>query len=219
MMAGQGGRNLPEEPCMTRFPFTVRAFVLAALLAPGLAAAQTPAPKPADDLAIIRKRAEASPDLTQALRNVEQVFSTRQQPTTPSIRQMLGGIGRNPDSAPVNVRLYESSPLAEARAQFISRLLRADLDGDWTVTRQEVRETLSLRADQNTAEAFLLADTNDDGTVTFEELRAGADWAAQRRPNLGGMSRSPMLRLFDLDDDGFVTSEELDRADAALKAK
>lgn len=208
---------------MTRFPFTARAFVLAALLAPGLAAAQTPAPSPApsaaDDLAIIRKRAEASPDLTQALRNVEQVFSTRQQPTTPSIRQMLGGIGRNPDSAPVNVRLYESAPLADARAQFISRLLRADLDGDWTVTRQEVRETLSLRADQNTAEAFLIADTNDDGTVTIEELRTGADWAAQRRPNLGGMSRSPALRLFDLDDDGFVTSEELDRADAALRAK
>lgn len=110
---------------------------------------------------------------------------------------------------------------ARLRAREMRRLLEADLNDDLAVTRGEL--DVLLGAASATMRGRLLvwhraADTDRDGTATWEELRRHANKVA-----LAGMSDEAMdvmraMITFDLDGDGRVVLDEVLEAMTLLGA-
>lgn len=106
---------------------------------------------------------------------------------------------------------------AGARARAMADLLKADLDDDLSVSREEI-DAIDMEL-SGYARGLLWtrhrhADQDADGLVTFDELRAYALTRADKFLSHGRIEMLEALLLLDLDADGAVTVEE---AEAAMK--
>ncbi|WP_374310450.1 EF-hand domain-containing protein [Dongia sp.] len=121
---------------------------------------------------------------------------------------------------------------AGSRANRIEEILRADLDGDGSVTRAEMEKSKASRRHGNTAQdqtiieqqrnaeldRAMAPDGNADGVITFEEMRqAAADSVAARGDQRG--DRATALLAMDGDGDGSVTLREVRAAAQAIFAR
>lgn len=185
-----------------------------------LLAAFTPAAfaqsSPAADFDLIQKKAEADPQL----RGYFSRFSQMQQ-NSGAIRMMLDQvnnqiIGRN-RSLPFAYRQEADVQIAQARGQVWGQLLSVDLNNDGEITAAELKTTLGFGGRNQVADAFFVSDANNDFVLSHEELRAEVERQVGDRNRFGGRSQS--AALFDFDDDGILTDEEMQRGVAALRYK
>lgn len=185
-----------------------------------LLAAFTPAAfaqsSPAADFDLIQKKAEADPQL----RGYFSRFTQMQQ-NSGAIRMMLDQvnnqiIGRN-RSLPFAYRQEADVQIAQARGQVWGQLLSVDLNNDGEITAAELKTTLSFGGRNQVADAFFVSDANNDFVLSHEELRAEVERQVGDRNRFGGRSQS--AALFDFDDDGILTDEEMQRGVAALSYK
>jgi hypothetical protein len=167
------------------------------------------------DLDGIRARAAMLGDAADLLRQLERFSRDGGGSLAQRLREMLGD--RSSGSGPIFYRDAALVALAAERAQFLASVLAADLDNDGTVTRGEVARVLRLgRSNGMLGDLFLRLDADFDDRVTGAELAAGV-MALAGEGRSGREDRSTQIgRLIDFDDDGQITSEELDRAVAAL---
>lgn len=86
---------------------------------------------------------------------------------------------------------------AEMKVHMMERFKEADANGDQKLTKAEIYESRGKRA--------AVLDTNNDGTISAEELDAG-----RKEMRLKRMQR--FLTMLDTDGDGVVTTDEFARA-------
>lgn len=175
------------------------------------------APDPAADLATLTKRAETIPNGPVFLAELMNNSAGSDQPlrAVELERRLLqwANIG-SAEQLPVDIKLMALLPLARQRATYLSEILAADLDGDWSVTRQELLGAMSGQQ-RGISDIFVLGDKDFDNVLTNAELRAAVE--ARARADLNGRDRSTeMMAMFDLDDDGMLTQEELSRVVMAV---
>ncbi len=120
---------------------------------------------------------------------------------------------------------------AEARASKIKDVLRADLDGDGSVTRAEMEKSKASRQRGGTAadqaiiaqqinvelERAMAPDANTDGVITFDEMRQSAAISVEAREDRRGDRAAAMLAM-DSDGDGSVTLREVRAASQKIFA-
>lgn len=202
---------------MFRFPLALATALAAVCSAPAFAETD---PSAAADLATIRQKAEATPG---ALRSLDQIVRTSNQLRQTGgpdydVSQIFRLMRINSRSQfPVNIAAIERRPTAIRRAQLVSQILMADLDNDWSVTREELTSMLELPGGSNdnlSAGLFLVGDKDENNILTLDETKAVATTKADAdtsfRPN-----QLP-LSLFDFDGDGQFTAQEYDRTLRAL---
>ena len=108
----------------------------------------------------------------------------------------------------------QSDPKANKPDETVQRLMSLDRNGDGVLSKDEVPERMQG--------LFARTDTNNDGKITPDEIRASAK--AQNGPN-GRAQRSgdatrmdPVLNAIDTDHDGVLSAAEIAAAPTALKA-
>lgn len=109
---------------------------------------------------------------------------------------------------------------AKARALAMTGLLTADLDGDGSVTREEVLVTeaaADARARARLEKSFVHADANGDATVSADELADTGAMAAISALSPARMAQIKVLMGFDVDGDGKVTLAEVRSSLAGLE--
>lgn len=175
-------------------------------------------PSAAADLAAMRQKAEATPGAGQAIDPIIGMIRQRQERGEPdfALRFVFGPTGiRSTSNFPVDINAIEGRPRAIARGMYLSQLVGADLNNDWSVTRDEMTSVLELRDGRNNAgDLFLLGDKDRNNILTLDEMKAVVtERAAMDQPN---RRNALSLTLFDFDDDGQLTRIEVDRAVRAL---
>lgn len=177
-----------------------------------------PSPGPEGDLATIWARADELGEGRDLLDQLERFGRSEEGIRPERLREMLGD--RTGADGPFRYRDSLLVMLAAERAQLLSVLLAADLDNDGNVTRDEIKRVLQIgRSHGMMGDLFLQFDTNLDDTVSAEELALGIKAATEGRQSRG-QDRSILFgQLIDFDADGQITTEELDRAAAALSLK
>ena len=142
--------------------------------------------------------------------------------------QLLARFDRSQSEGGVSRRdheLQEKISRAAFRAQFYSRYLGYDLDGDQRVTRAEIEKVRSLRhyndrvdrspehkaamaiEEVRQIDSLMALDTDGDGSISLEEMSVAAD-KEFKAPEDDGLV--PMI--FDADGDGVVTRLEYETA-------
>ncbi|WP_323041701.1 hypothetical protein [Gemmobacter sp.] len=201
------------------------ALLLAVLLTTPLAA--QPASDPPADLRFMLDRAAQIPQVDSLLRQFQQqARSMRPQARETGalrLRSLLAGhlnLGRmTMTDAGYDYGNLRQRQVAAARAQMVGTLLRADLNGDWQITRDELSATLSGRdvgAMSGMAEFFLIGDRDLDNVLTFDEIKAVAVAETERRSSSQRVI-DQLAEVMDFDQNGFLTAEEIDRAAVALE--
>lgn len=132
---------------------------------------------------------------------------------------LIEGFGQNGAIDAKGLRNVVLLARAEARALALRRLQGADLDGDGTISGEEVAiaaAAASAVARGRLKANFAAADGNSDGRVTMEELQAHANGVALEA--FSPAKEAAMLAVlgFDGDGDGRVTLAEVRAAVAAL---
>lgn len=123
--------------------------------------------------------------------------------------------GRTQTNGAFAYRIMEQVQKSQMRGQYLGQIMTADLNNDGQITRQEVKDALSVMQIQGAAEAFFSSDANNDNVLSLEEIRAATDRQVSLAQGGNGDRVSP-ARLFDFNDDGILTLEEHDRGMAAL---
>lgn len=172
------------------------------------------------DLGAMRARAAADPQLAQRF---EQVVAMAQRDKQRSVSRDLfhyvfqdGRWFAQGLAEPVRIDTVESLDPARRRATVVSRILVADLNGDWEITRDELMEVLKFAPNEAAAEAFMLADKDRNDILSTDEIRAAVPQLAERGGIAGGQDRVNLMRVFDFDGDGMLAPEELDRGMKAI---
>lgn len=171
------------------------------------------APNPATDLAIMQQKVEAAPEF----RDMFGMFTQAQ--ARPDMRQrleeqLLGRAGRRGGlDKPFPYIAMATYQLAQARAQVWGQLLAADLNNDDQITKDEVMTVLAFGERPGIADAFFASDANNDLILTRDELKAEVERQTSQNRRY---DRPQMAQVFDFDDDGSLTQQELDRGMAAL---
>ena len=191
---------------------------LAALLVlafPQLAQSQS-TPTPATDLASITAKASADRSLQAFLQQLIQLKSRSSDVRMMLDQQMFQNYpnGRPSGDVPINYRVMEQVQVARQRGQYLGQIMGSDLNNDGQITKQEVKDTLSIVPVQGAAEAFFSSDANDDNILSPVEIRAAVDH--QLDVQQGRQVRANPVRLFDFNDDGILTPDERARGMAAL---
>lgn len=175
------------------------------------------AANPAADLLMMQTKAESSHELRRVLDELQQM--TGRQNQSAEVRRYLlrriPGLEGEELTKPINIMAVTKIDEAMQRAQVASQILGADLNGDWEITREELKAALSVRSIQGAAEAFFSSDADDNGVLNSQEIRDAVATQAEIQMGRRG-SRQDAILLFDFDDDGFLTSEELERGMKAL---
>lgn len=117
------------------------------------------------------------------------------------------------------VNLSLSLVRAKARAAAILPLLRADLDGDGAVSREEVTlagATLASPARRRLEARFQAGDGDGDGMISAAELADLGEAAALAALSPSQMAQAKILMGFDADGDGKVTLAEVRQGLAGL---
>ena len=108
----------------------------------------------------------------------------------------------------------QSDPAANKPDETVQRLMSLDKDGDGTLTKDEVPERLQG--------LFTRADTNRDGKLIPDEIRASASTQAgpNGRPQRSGEATrmDPVLSAIDTDHDGVLSAAEIAAAPTTLKS-
>lgn len=195
---------------------TLTSAALSVLLLAAFAPAAFAQSSPAADFDLIQKKAEADPQL----RGYFSRFTQMQQ-SSGAIRMMLDQvnnqiIGRN-RTLPFAYRQEADVQIAQARGQVWGQLLSVDLNNDGEITAAELKTTLGFGERNQVADAFFVSDANNDFVLSHEELRAEVERQVGDRNRFGARSQS--AALFDFDDDGILTDEEMQRGVAALRYK
>ena len=180
--------------------------LLIALAAPLPVCADT-APDVTADLAAITRKASGDRNLQMILQQLNQMHSRPADARSTLENQLFQSFpnGRLPEDGPVNYRIMEQVQQAQMRAQYYGQILAADLNDDGSISRQEVKDALSIMQIQGAAEALFSLDANDDNTLSPDEIRAAVD--RQTTISRGRRGNSAM-RLFDFDNDGVLTPQD-----------
>lgn len=167
------------------------------------------------DLSLLESRAAADPELGMVLESLRDNSGTR--PVEQKL-EMMGGRGYLRDGAlPLNYRVAAQIRAATTRAQMVAEILRSDLDGDWQITRDELKAALTQgrHGSGDGAATFVLGDADSNGVLDLAEIKLAVEAMQRDLRALRGQEVIP--RLLDLDDDGILTRAEYDRVVAALK--
>jgi len=116
---------------------------------------------------------------------------------------------------PVDIRRLPLVPLASRRSSYIAALLESDLDGDWAISREELTFATTNGANGDAATLFVTGDKNEDGVLSIDEMKAVTSESAAAAEQQNQM-RLNMLQIFDLNNDGMFSTEELDRTMVAI---
>lgn len=171
------------------------------------------------DLLLMREKAAANPYLSQQFQQIELRYGHRAIANPEgTLRQYVfwfPGGNDIPLREPVRIATIEALQPAQIRATVAQKILVADLDGDWQVTRDELAETLKyIRADAAAA-AFSTGDRDGNDVLTTEEIKAAA--GAYTSSLVGqGRQMPSMMTVFDFDADGSISEAEFNRGEAAL---
>jgi len=170
----------------------------------------------AADLALLESRAAADPELGRVMEALRGNRST--QPVEQKLEMTVERAFLRDGALPMHYRLAGQMRIASNRAQMVAEILRSDLDGDWQITRDELKATLTQhgRGNGGSAAAFVLGDADGNGVLDTAEIKQAVEAIQRDQDHLRGQEAMP--RLFDLDDDGILTRAEYDRAVAALKS-
>jgi len=103
------------------------------------------------------------------------------------------------------IRRDEQMKIAARRAGLLQSYLKFDLDGDAQLTSSE-RDVFPGPSSVDVTVLFSAGDTDGDGIVTFEEMRALAEKSLEDSPT---RSNYMELLLFDADHDGSVDAEDI----------
>ena len=183
-----------------------------AVLAGGVAAAQTSPPPPAIMVPVVAQPGPQVPPNVQA-REVPDVLltpiSTRStiERYVASVVGQLRSADRNGDGLDRgDIELGKKIRLAQSRGDTICRILRYDLDGDFVVTRQELEQSFANSTYTSSSGAdneLRQFDRDHDGRITLSE-------AAQAQPSMrfDDISAESLLAL-DPNHDGKLTPAEL----------
>lgn len=191
---------------------------LAAVLVAFPAAAQdapAAAPDRAADLAGILSRAETN-DATR-----DSLMLLRRYAERGSLDPaFFAGLFNVQPPSPGQPLLYREMPLiraAQLRGQTLGEIISSDIDNDGSITRKEVRLTAQVGRSNMIAEFFLRNDVDDDNILTPAEIKDGVEQRVSEvlQSRNGDRAKSFGL-LLDLDGDGAITAEEMERAIAAL---
>ncbi|MES2142830.1 MAG: hypothetical protein V4516_00360 [Pseudomonadota bacterium] len=196
--------------------FLAKAAGLACLFLAFPAASQTAQPDPKADLATIRAKADGNQYVTQLLNQISgqgNVGNAAEE----LVMRMLRGISRQDAdlTQPFAYRDAANVQKAQFRAQAIGQILMADLDNDGNVTKDELRALLRVQQNNEAASAFFSSDADGNETLSAAEIRDTADLMLTRFGNPDD-ERADVARIFDFDDDGVLTKEELERGKTAL---
>lgn len=183
------------------------------------AAASGQVEAPSADLAAMRARAAAAPELTQMFEQIVAMAQRNKQASTDRnlLRYVFGDarwLGQG-ITEPMRIETVANLDPARRRARAAAQVLVADLNGDWEITRDELTETLKYAPGEGSAQAFLLADNDRNDILSAEEIRS----AIAQMADIGIASRQAQANLmpvFDFDGDGYLAPEELDRGLKAL---
>ncbi|WP_157971207.1 EF-hand domain-containing protein [Pseudogemmobacter bohemicus] len=173
---------------------------------------------PAQDLAVLEKRVNGDPERDDALSYLMVQVTNHEPGTVPEVSWMAGRLGFDRRSNGQAVLPFEYRTMllregAAARAQFLGQLMVADLDGDWTITREEMLATLNSGDGRASAELFLRGDTDANLVLDFDEIREVVRASSESRSYGRNWTRVYTLaQLIDFDEDGLLTGDEIGRA-------
>lgn len=174
------------------------------------------APDPKADLAVIEARAGQDPETTLLLESIRQNISrTGRTPVEVLTRYFGRADGLLRDGKPFAYRLESQRRTAQMRAQLVGQILQADLDGDWQVARSELAQVLQADPGGNIADVFIVGDVDGNNILDFAEMQRAVAAMSDGRARSYGQD-DLALRLFDLDDDGVLTTDESLRSIEAL---
>jgi len=192
------------------------AFLLGIVAAP--AVSQT-AFDPASDLKLLQDRAQSLPRGSEVLENLIEMVRGNSGPDadTQNRALVLGNFARRSSvpGLPVDIRRLPLVPLASRRSSYIAALLESDLDGDWAISREELTFATTNGANGDAATLFVTGDKNEDGVLSIDEMKAVTSESAAAAEQQNQM-RLNMLQIFDLNNDGMFSTEELDRTMVAI---
>lgn len=193
--------------------FTI--FLAALTLAAPPGQAEDASQTPAQDLATLKQRAATS---QEALYELVQVASQLQSGI--GLNDLLGGLlNVSPDGMGSGLRYSAAARvrLAQMRADRYATILSNDLDGDGSVSRDEIADTLAFGQSRRTgaAETLITYDKDRNDILSPDEIRTAV--TDVRDPNGGRRDNMRIAAILDFDSDGTLTPAEMDRVTAALK--
>lgn len=208
--------------------------VAAILLATTADAQESAAPAPPDaaaDLKLMRSKAETDPAMRSLLQQIEsllerersdqssdpgstvQNFVFRNTALRAGMAQVMNEVMTLDE--PVRIATLGLIEPARQRAQAISQVLSADLDGDWQITRDELLETAKYQRIDGAAQAFVTSDADRNDILTTTEIKIAVDELIKDRFARDNMGPN-LMPVFDFDSDGYLSKAEFDRGVAAL---
>ena len=184
-------------------PRLVLPLVLTLALGPSAGWAQdSPGAPAADPMDLARALPQ---DLLKTLRRGSTIF-------VEDMAELIASYGSDRGVDAEGIAWMIAADRARARERAMARFLRADLNADDQVSRQEMDQAITLSSEGVRGDldlAFRAADADGDALVTATERRAYAvDQAMDRMSDEDAVFWQGVM-LLDLDGDGFVVIEEV----------
>lgn len=152
--------------------------------------------------------------------SLEKRLSRNPQRFLQDMADLIAGYGEDGALGEDAIAAFVGLERARVRAFHVRQLMQADIDGDGDISRSELdglQRVKSAWLRGRLEIQFRRADTDRDGRVSAQELRADASARAlQSLPAAKEEELRAVLR-FDLDGDGAVTLDEVMEAVAILK--
>lgn len=171
------------------------------------------------DIGVIEARAATDAERTLLLSSIRDNIRSRSaqgQDITRIMTRYLGGGGQYlQNGQPFAYRIEAQRQAAQERAQLMGQILQADLNGDWQVSRDELAAVLRVDRSGNIADVFVIGDEDSNNILSQEEMQKTIRDLGTTR-NGDYRQDDDAINLFDLDDDGILTPEEVARSIAAL---
>lgn len=180
-----------------------------------------PAPPPSADFLLLEQRATQNLEFREVWRSLRLRAQQSRDQGPDRLREAIlsnlsGRIGRLREGLPLEYAGQKQVMRAQVRAEAFSSLVRADLNGDWQISRDELLTIIRQGNATFSSDTFIMGDTNTDYVLDFDEMKAAANAMADLRSPSNG-TESGAAALFDLDGDGTLTPAEIDRSVAALR--
>ena len=173
------------------------------------------APSPGADLTSLKLRASQSED---GLFQLNQVAAQIQGGN--SLNDILGGLlNAVPDAFASGLR-YEVAGqvrIAQLRAERYATILSSDLNGDGSVSRDEIADSLAFGPSRrgSAAEALISYDADRNDILSPDEIHTAT--SDVRDMGNGRRNNALIAEILDFDADGTLTAAELERVNAALR--
>ena len=125
---------------------------------------------------------------------------------------LILGYGENGRIDQHGIDLYIASRFAEVRAREIRKFLKGDLNDDLQLSELELSVQINAASARQRGRLLLdfrAADINQDGVLTFDEMRSYAQTRADAGLGQWQLADLKALMEFDTNDDGFVSLDEV----------